>query len=138
MIRHGAKLVHAFAECTVPRITVVLRKAFGGAVIAMNSKQLGADLVFAWPHSQLGVMGSRQAVEIINRREIAAAEHPALARASFADAYAREHLHPDAAAAEGFVDEIIAPADTRARLAAALATLDQTAWQAPAGGNIPL
>jgi acetyl-CoA carboxylase carboxyltransferase component len=138
VIRHGAKLVHAFAECTVPRVTVVLRKAFGGAVIAMNSKQLGADLVFAWPHSQLGVMGSGQAVEIINRREIAAAEHPARARASLADAYAREHLHPDAAAAEGFVDEIIAPADTRARLAAALATLDQSAWQAPAGGNIPL
>jgi acetyl-CoA carboxylase carboxyltransferase component len=138
VIRHGAKLVHAFAECVVPRITVVLRKGFGGAVIAMNSKQLGADFVFAWPQAQLGVMGSTQAVEIINRREIAAAEDPPAARATLAEAYAREHLHPDAAAAEGFVDEIIDPAQTRACLAGALATLEQSAWRAPAGGNIPL
>jgi methylmalonyl-CoA decarboxylase subunit alpha len=138
VIRHGAKLVHAFAECVVPRVTVVLRKGFGGAVIAMNSKQLGADFVFAWPQSQLGVMGSTQAVEIVNRREIAAAANPQRARERFAAAYAREHLAVDAAAAEGFVDEIIAPAETRARVAGALATLDAAAWRAPAGGNIPL
>lgn len=138
VIRHGAKLVHAFAECVVPRITVVLRKGFGGAVIAMNSKQLGADFVFAWPHAQLGVMGSTQAVEIINRREIAAAADPAAARTELADQYAREHLDPDAAAAEGFVDEIIEPAQTRSYVAGALATLEQSAWRAPAGGNIPL
>ncbi len=77
MIRQGAKLVYAFSECTVPRVTVVLRKAFGGAFIAMNSKELGADFVFAWPSAQLGVMGAPQAVEIINRREIEAAEDPA-------------------------------------------------------------
>ncbi len=76
VIRHGAKLVYAFAECTVPRVTVVLRKAFGGAYIAMNSKDLGADFVFAWPSAQLGVMGAPQAIEIINRREIEAAEDP--------------------------------------------------------------
>jgi acetyl-CoA carboxylase carboxyltransferase component len=138
VIRHGAKLVHAFAECSVPRITVVLRKGFGGAVIAMNSKQLGADFVFAWPQAQLGVMGSTQAVEIINRREIAAADDPPAARTALAEAYAREHLHPDAAAAEGFVDEIIEPGETRAYVAGALATLAQSEWRAPAGGNIPL
>ncbi len=138
VIRHGAKLVHAFAECVVPRVTVVLRKGFGGAVIAMNSKQLGADFVFAWPQSQLGVMGSGQAVEIINRREIAAAADPERARERLAASYAREHLAPDAAAAEGFVDEIIAPSETRACVAGALATLDTSAWHAPAGGNIPL
>ncbi|HEV7528044.1 MAG TPA: acyl-CoA carboxylase subunit beta [Solirubrobacteraceae bacterium] len=138
VIRHGAKLVHAFAECVVPRVTVVLRKGFGGAVIAMNSKQLGADFVFAWPQSQLGVMGSTQAVEIVNRREIAAAANPQRARERFAAAYAREHLAVDAAAAEGFVDEIIAPAETRACVAGSLATLDAAAWRAPAGGNIPL
>lgn len=138
VIRHGAKLVHAFAECVVPRVTVVLRKGFGGAVIAMNSKQLGADFVFAWPRAQLGVMGATQAVEIIERREIAAAEDPPAARAALAEAYAHEHLHPDAAAAEGFVDEIIEPGQTRARVAGALATLEQSAWRAPAGGNIPL
>ncbi len=138
VIRHGAKLVHAFAECTVPRITVVLRKGFGGAVIAMNSKQLGADFVFAWPHAQLGVMGPTQAVEIINRREIAAAEDPAAAHNALAEGYAREHLRTDAAAAEGFVDEIIEPGQTRAFVAGALATLGQSAWRAPTGGNFPL
>ena len=76
VIRHGAKLVYAFAECTVPRVTVILRKAFGGAFIAMNAKDLGADFVFAWPSAQLGVMGAVQAVEIINRREIEAAADP--------------------------------------------------------------
>jgi acetyl-CoA carboxylase carboxyltransferase component len=138
VIRHGAKLVHAFAECVVPRVTVVLRKGFGGAVIAMNSKQLGADVVFAWPQAQLGVMGSKQAVEIINRREIAAAEDPGRATDALASAYAREHLVVGAAAAEGFVDEIILPHETRARVSDALATFEQAAWRAPAGGNIPL
>ncbi|MHB8532503.1 MAG: acyl-CoA carboxylase subunit beta [Solirubrobacteraceae bacterium] len=138
VIRHGAKLVHAFAEAVVPRLTVVLRKGFGGAVIAMNSKQLGADFVFAWPRSEMGVMGSGQAVEIINRREIAADEDPAAAQERLALVYAREHLHPDAAAAEGFVDEIIAPSETRARVAGALSTLNASVWRAPAGGNIPL
>ena len=76
VIRQGAKLVYAFSECTVPRVTVILRKAFGGAFIAMNSKELGADFVFAWPSAQLGVMGAPQAVEIINRREIEAADDP--------------------------------------------------------------
>src|SRR5471030_2883603 len=83
VIRHGAKLVYAFSECTVPRVTVILRKAFGGAFIAMNSKDLGADFVFAWPSAQLGVMGAPQAVEIIHRREIEAAEDPISARDAF-------------------------------------------------------
>jgi acetyl-CoA carboxylase carboxyltransferase component len=138
VIRHGAKLVHAFAECVVPRVTVVLRKGFGGAVIAMNSKQLGADFVFAWPRAQLGVMGATQAVEIISRREIAAAEDPLGEREALAADYAREHLDPDAAAAEGFVDQIIAPRDTRACVAGALETLAGTAWREPVAGNIPL
>ena len=79
VIRHGAKLVHAFAEATVPKVTVVLRKAFGGAFIAMNARDLGADYVFAWPQAQLGVMGAKQAVTIVNRREIAAAADPVAA-----------------------------------------------------------
>ncbi|MHB8492406.1 MAG: acyl-CoA carboxylase subunit beta, partial [Solirubrobacteraceae bacterium] len=93
VIRHGAKLVHAFAEATVPSVTVILRKAFGGAFIAMNSKALGADYVFAWPGAELGVMGAEQAVGILNRREIAAADDPQAARRRLADAYASEHLH---------------------------------------------
>ena len=76
MIRYGAGLVHAFAEATVPRVTLILRKAFGGAFITMNSKDLGADYVFAWPQAEIGVMGAKPAVGIIHRRELAAAEDP--------------------------------------------------------------
>jgi acetyl-CoA carboxylase carboxyltransferase component len=129
VIRHGAELVHAFAGCQVPRVTVVLRKGFGGAVIAMNSKQLGADLVLAWPQAQLGVMGARQAVEIVHRREIAAASDGPHLRDALASSYAGEHLTAAAAAAEGFVDEVIAPSETRGRVASALATLQTAAWR---------
>jgi acetyl-CoA carboxylase carboxyltransferase component len=136
VIRQGSTLVHAFARCAVPRVTVVLRKGFGGAVIAMNSKQLGADLVFAWPGCEIGVMGSGQAVAIVSRREIAAAGDPAGTRERLAAAYAREHLRADAAAAEGFVDEIIAPGDTRARVAGALTTLEAGPRHAPGAEDL--
>jgi len=137
VIRHGAKLLHAFAEAEVPKVTVVLRKAFGGAYITMNSKDLGADFAFAWPDAQIGVMGPSQAVGIVRRREIAAAEDPDAARAGFADEYAGEHLSAEAAAREGFVDEVIEPVDTRARLAWALGVLPkERGWER--GGNIPL
>jgi acetyl-CoA carboxylase carboxyltransferase component len=123
VIRHGSKLVHAFAAASVPRVTVVLRKAFGGAFIAMNSRELGADLVLAWPRAQLGVMGPKQAVDLVHRREIAAADDPPRARDRFAARYADEHLTAASAAAEGVIDEIVAPSATRARLMAALRTL---------------
>lgn len=138
VIRQGAKLVYAFAECTVPRVTVILRKAFGGAFIAMNSKDLGADFVFAWPTAQLGVMGASQAVEIINRREIEAAADPLAERDVLASHYAAEHLYAGAATADGHVDEVIAPSDTRARVAAALAALDSASLRRWPAGNIPL
>jgi acetyl-CoA carboxylase carboxyltransferase component len=119
VIRHGASLLRAFAEADVPRLTVVLRKAYGGAYITMNSKDLGAHLTFAWPQAEMGVMAARQAVGIINRRELSdAASHDELAAR-----YAAEHLGASTAAQNGFVDEVIAPADTRARLAWGLATL---------------
>ena len=120
VIRHGAKLLHAFAEATVPRVTVVLRKAFGGAYITMNSRDLGADLAFAWPHAEIGVMGAGQAVGVISRREIAAADDPDATRAALAGEYAAEHLSASIAAREGFIDEVIEPIETRARLAWAL------------------
>src|SRR5205814_9382630 len=84
VIRHGAKLVHAFAEARVPKLTVTLRKSYGGAHIAMNSKALGAHLVLAWPDSELGVMGGQQAVGVVNRRELKDASDPAALRASLA------------------------------------------------------
>ncbi len=136
--RSAAKLVHAFAEATVPKVTVVLRKAFGGAFIAMNARDLGADYVFAWPQAQLGVMGAKQAVGIVNRRAIAAAEDPVAARDAFASDYADEHLSAANAAAEGYVDEVILPDDTRRRLTEALTTLDAIAHPATGVRNIPL
>ena len=123
VIRFGAMLVHAFAEATVPRVTVILRKAFGGAFITMNSKDLGADYVFAWPDAQIGVMGAKPAVGIIRRRELAAAPDPESAREEFASEYAHAQLRPQVAAADGYVDELIAPADTRARVAWALGSM---------------
>jgi acetyl-CoA carboxylase carboxyltransferase component len=116
VIRFGASLVHAFAEATVPRVTVILRKAFGGAFIAMNSKDLGADYVFAWPQAEIGVMGARPAVGIIHRRELAAAEDPAATRDRLAAHYAHTQLRPEIAASTGYVDELIAPSQTRTRL----------------------
>jgi acetyl-CoA carboxylase carboxyltransferase component len=123
VIRFGAALVRAFARATVPRLTVVLRKAYGGAFIAMNSRDLGADLVLAWPQAEIGVMSAESATTIVRRRELAAASDPVALRRALAAAYAREHLGADIAAAEGFVDEVIEPSQTRARLSGALAAL---------------
>src|SRR5215207_9895293 len=111
VIRHGAKLLHAFAEAVVPKVTVVLRKAYGGAYICMNSRDLGADLSLAWPGAEIGIMGPRQAVGVVHRRALVDAE------------YAEEHVSAAVAAREGFVDELVEPRDTRRRLAAAIAAL---------------
>jgi acetyl-CoA carboxylase carboxyltransferase component len=138
VIRHGAKLVHAFAEASVPSVTVIVRKAFGGAFIAMNSKALGADHVFAWPEVELGVMGAEQAVGILNRREIAAAEDPAAHRRRLAGAYASEHLGVGGASADGFVDEVITPDSTRWRIASCLEALAGVQRSEVHAGNIPL
>ena len=125
VIRHGASLLRAFASARVPKVTVILRKAYGGAVITMNSRDLGADVVFAWPQAEIGIMAARQAVGIVHRRDLAAAEQRDEALAELASGYADEHLHAGAAAAAGFVDEVIEPARTRNRLAWALAALEQ-------------
>ena len=139
VIRHGAKLLHAFAEATVPKLTVILRKAYGGAYITMNSKDLGADLSFAWPQAEVGIMAARQAVGVVSRRELAAAENPAAMRDQLAEAYAEEHLRAAAAARDGFIDDVIEPQDTRARLAWGLRTLSgQRGVRGGRAGNIPL
>jgi acetyl-CoA carboxylase carboxyltransferase component len=138
VIRHGAKLVYAFAEATVPRVTLITRKAFGGAFIAMNSKELGADVVFAWPDAQIGVMGSEQAVGIVERRAIAAARDPGRERARLAQAYARENLTAAAAVGDGHVDEIVRPIDSRPRIAAALTSMETAERTRAPAGNLPL
>jgi acetyl-CoA carboxylase carboxyltransferase component len=125
VIRHGASLLHAFAGARVPKLTVVLRKAYGGAVITMNSRHLGADMVFAWPGAEIGIMAARQAVGIVHGRRLAEANGDAAdLHSELEDAYAAEHLNADAAAAAGFVDEVIEPRATRDRLAWALRSLE--------------
>jgi acetyl-CoA carboxylase carboxyltransferase component len=123
VIRHGASLVRAFAAARVPKLTVVLRKSYGGAYITMNSRDLGADLVLAWPDAELGIMSARGAVGVVHRRELAAADDIEELRDRLADEYFAEHLRAETAAASGFVDELVEPADTRDRLAGALWTL---------------
>jgi acetyl-CoA carboxylase carboxyltransferase component len=128
VIRHGASLVRAFAAARVPKLTVVLRKSYGGAYITMNSRDLGADLVLSWPDAELGIMSARAAVSITARRQLRAADDPEAELVRLAAEYADEHLAAEAAAAAGFVDEIVAPVETRARLAWALEALCSGAW----------
>ena len=123
VIRQGAGLLRAFAAARVPKLTVVLRKSYGGAYITMNSRDLGADLVLAWPGAELGIMSARAAVGIVHRRELRVAGDVEAERKRLADAYADEHLRAEAAAAAGFVDEIVEPVETRERLARALRAL---------------
>jgi acetyl-CoA carboxylase carboxyltransferase component len=122
VIRRGAQLVRAFAAAKVPKFTVVLRKSYGGAYITMNSRDLGSDLVMAWPDAEMGIMAAKAAVGIVNRRELRAAPDPEAERERLAEVYAAEHLGADSAAADGFVDEIIEPSQTRDRLVWALRT----------------
>ena len=124
VIRHGASLLQAFAAARVPKLTLILRKAYGGAVITMNSRDLGADVVFAWPQAEIGIMAARQAVGIVHRRALEAADDPGDLAAQLEAAYAEEHLDAGAAAAAGFVDEVIDPLESRARIAWALASLE--------------
>jgi acetyl-CoA carboxylase carboxyltransferase component len=138
VIRHGAKLLHAFSEAVVPKVTVVLRKAYGGAYICMNSKDLGADLTFAWPDAEIGIMGSKQAVGVVHRRALAEAEDFEAERDRLADEYADEHVSAEVAARTGFIDELVEPHDTRRRLAGALAALSGPGRCGNGGGNIPL
>ena len=124
MIRHGASLVRAFAAARVPKLTVVLRKSYGGAYITMNSRDLGADLVLAWPEAELGIMSARAAVGVVNRRELHARRGSATPSARGSPTSTpTSTCGAEAAAAAGFVDEIVEPAHTRERLAWALWTL---------------
>jgi acetyl-CoA carboxylase carboxyltransferase component len=140
IIRRGAKLLYAFAEATVPKVTVVTRKAYGGAYVVMNSKHLRADFSFAWPTAEIAVMGSEGAVGVIFRRDIQKADDPAAKRAELIAAYEEQFSNPYIAAERGFVDDVIEPADTRPRLIQALRVLRTKREQVPARkhGNIPL
>jgi propionyl-CoA carboxylase beta chain len=140
IIRRGAKLLYAFTEATVPRLTVITRKAYGGAYVVMNSKHLRADVSFAWPSAEIAVMGSEGAVNVIYRREISQAEDPVARRAELIGQYEDQFSNPYIAAERGYVDDVIEPAETRPRLIRALRMLDTKREQVPPRkhGNIPL
>ncbi|GAL73023.1 acyl-CoA carboxylase subunit beta [Jejuia pallidilutea] len=140
IIIHGAKLLYALSEATVPRITVITRKAYGGAYDVMNSKHIGADYNFAWPGAEIAVMGAKGASEIIFRREIAAAENPEEKLAEKEAEYAKKFANPYRAAKRGFIDEVILPENTRRKLLKAFATLENKDVVKPKRkhGNIPL
>ncbi len=140
IITNGAKLLYAFSEATVPRITVITRKAYGGAYDVMNSKHIGADMNYAWPTAEIAVMGAKGASEIIFRREIAAAEDPQAALDEKVSEYTEAFANPYKAAARGFVDEVILPEQTRAKLIRAFEMLENKAVSGPKRkhGNIPL
>jgi propionyl-CoA carboxylase beta chain len=140
IIRHGAKLLYAYAEATVPKLTVITRKAYGGAYDVMSSKHLRADLNFAWPTAEVAVMGPAGAVNIIHRREIAASSEPEELRERLMDDYTARFENPYIAAERGYIDEVIVPRETRPRLIVALALLATKHEPGPRRkhGNIPL
>lgn len=140
IIRHGAKLLYAYCEATVPRISVITRKAYGGAYVVMDSKSIGSDLAFAWPSAELAVMGAAGAVEIVNRRELVDADDPVAKRAQLVEDYTEMYCNPWEAADRGYVDDVIDPADTRLKLIAGLEMLRSKRESLPARkhGNMPL
>ncbi|MFD8826501.1 carboxyl transferase domain-containing protein, partial [Streptomyces sp. NPDC059605] len=123
IIRHGAKLLYAYCNATVPRISLILRKAYGGAYIVMDSRSIGADLCYAWPTNEIAVMGAEGAANVIFRRQIADSDDPEMLRGQLVKEYKTELMHPYYAAERGLVDDVIDPAETRHTLIGALAML---------------
>jgi acetyl-CoA carboxylase carboxyltransferase component len=140
IIRHGAKLLYAYCEATVPRIQVILRKAYGGAYIVMDSRSIGTDLSLAWPTNEIAVMGAEGAVNVLYRKELAATDDPDALRATLQEEYAARFTYPLYGAERGLVDDVIDPAQTRAAVAAGLAMLrtKRVAMLPRKHGNIPL
>ncbi|MEV4254319.1 carboxyl transferase domain-containing protein, partial [Spirillospora sp. NPDC049652] len=139
VIRHGAKLLYAYCEATVPRVQVILRKAYGGAYIVMDSRSIGADVSLAWPTNEIAVMGAEAAVNVVHRRDLAASDDPAALRGELVERYRERLMHPYYAAERGLVDDVIDPARTRIEVARALAMLrnKSVAPRARKHGNNP-
>ncbi|MEL3972451.1 acyl-CoA carboxylase subunit beta [Rossellomorea oryzaecorticis] len=140
IIRHGAKILYAYSEATVPKMTVILRKAYGGAYVALNSKSIGADLVFAWPNAEIAVMGPQGAANIIFAREIAGSDNPEELREQKIEEYREKFANPYVAASRGMVDDVIDPRETRIKLIQGLEMMRNKKEERPAKkhGNIPL
>jgi propionyl-CoA carboxylase beta chain len=139
-IRHGAKLLYAFSEATVPKITVVTRKAYGGAYVVMSSKYLGTDVTYAWPSAEIAVMGADGAVNILYKKQILAASNPVDERKRLVAEYREKFSSPYYAAKAGYVDDIIEPKETRPKIISSLAALRDKFSAAPPRkhGNIPV
>lgn len=140
IIRHGAKLLYAFSEATVPKLTVITRKAYGGAYCVMNSKHIGADYNFAWPTAEIAVMGPEGACSIIFRKEISASANPAQKKAELVQGYRERFSNPYIAASKGYIDSVIEPKETRHRLISALKAIHRKREALPKRkhGNIPV
>lgn len=140
IIRHGAKILYAYSEATVPKITVILRKAFGGAYVALNSKAIGADVVYAWPNAEIAVMGAEGAANIIFAREIENSEKPEVTRSEKIEEYRTKFANPYVAASHGMVDDVIDPRETRIKLLQSLEMMRNKKETRPRKkhGNIPL
>jgi len=140
IIRHGAKLLYAYCEATVPRVQVITRKAYGGAYVVMDSKSVGCDVSFAWPTAELAVMGPQGAVEILNRRELQQAADPDARKAELVDDYTEKYANPYVAAERGIVDAVIDPAETRQKVVAAFRMIEGKREELPKRkhGNVPL
>lgn len=140
VIRHGAKLLYAYCEATVPRISVIVRKAYGGAYVVMDSKSVGSDMSFAWPSAEIAVMGPQSAVEVIHGDDIAVAAQPAEFHRELVSQYAQQFATPYIAAERGFIDEVIEPSQTRQKIVASLLVLESKRESIPERkhGNVPL
>lgn len=140
IIRHGAKILYAYSEATVPKISLIMRKAYGGAYIAMNSKLMGADIVYAWPIAEIAVMGAEGAINIVGRKKIQEAENPEEKRQEMIEDYEEKFLNPYIAAKRGFVDEVIRPDETKHKIMDALEALKTKNISRPykKHGNMPL
>jgi len=140
IIRHGAKLLYAFIEATVPRITVIVRKAYGGAYVVMNSKHIGSDINYAWPTAEIAVMGPKGAVEVIYRKEITSAPDPEAVLLSRTEEYRKTYTNPFLSAQRGYIDDVIFPRDTRHRIIRSLQFMEGKKREKPERlhGNVPL
>jgi propionyl-CoA carboxylase beta chain len=140
IIRHGAKLLYAYCEATVPKVTVITRKAYGGAYDVMSSKHVRGDINLAWPTARIAVMGAEGAVRIIFRKELAASDDPEAELARLTEEYERRFANPYVAASRGYLDDVIVPSETRPRVSAAFAMLEGKRDENPRRkhGNIPL
>ena len=140
MVRNSSKLMYAYCEATVPKVTLIMRKAFGGAYCVMGSKHIRSDISYAWPSAEIAIMAPEQAIDIVYKKELILADDPTSKREELAAEYRRTQANPFVAAEKGYIDDVIEPKETRPKLINALRTLDRKRETRPAKkhGNMPM